>query len=188
MPRCLVIVVSLALSLLSAAVSASTPAAPMNAASAPAMDPAPTSSPADDEIIGVYQADDPNAAGAGMQFEVAQEKGVLGLFVIADDIDCAPTPWPAGDKKASIRVYPASPVELNQRVGDRADQIHALVLEGVGVLFHAPQGWRLNENFATRTGYFLWLESDPQQMSEAWPLDVQKVKLQDLCPTGKSPK
>ncbi|TCV95973.1 hypothetical protein EC912_102321 [Luteibacter rhizovicinus] len=139
----------------------------------------------DREFSGTYQAADPEQPGIGFQFKIARKKSALRLYVIPDDIDCDPIPWLAEDGKTPIQVHAASPSKLKQLVGDHANQVHAIDLDGVGILVHAPAGWRLNEHFVTQTGYFMAPATDSQVMADARPVDMKKVDPESLCPADR---
>ncbi|MFC5741472.1 hypothetical protein [Dyella tabacisoli] len=113
-------------------------------------------------------------------FKVVRENGRLLVSIEKDDESCGWLPLIDADGNVE-QARLADRAELSKLLGRSApEQVQAIVIDGWGVIYHAPKGWRLNGNFATQTGFFLTFKSSGEGMSS--PGDFHKVSPESVCP------
>jgi hypothetical protein len=100
-------------------------------------------------------------------FKVTRNKGRLAVYIQQDDEACGWLPL-------------AGQTELSKRLDHTTSgQVQSIVMGSWGVIYHAPKGWRLNEDFRTRTGFFVTFA--PASGDTPIPRDFRKVHLKPGC-------
>ncbi len=100
-------------------------------------------------------------------FKVTRNKGQLAVYIQQDDEACGWLPL-------------AGKAELGKRLDHTTSgKVQSITMGSWGVIHHAPKGWRLNEDFRTRTGFFVTFT--PASGSAPVPRDFRKVHLKSGC-------
>lgn len=111
--------------------------------------------------------------------KVVQEHGQLMIYLQQDDEACGWLPLIDANGKAE-QARLADRAELSRWLGQPApEQMQALVIDGWGVIYHTPKGWRRDSDFATQTGFFVVFMPSPKSMSR--PSDFHQVSQASVC-------
>jgi hypothetical protein len=100
-------------------------------------------------------------------FRITRNNGQLAVHIQQDDEACGWLPL-------------AGKAELGKRP-DRttSGQVQSIDMGSWGVIYHTPKGWRLNEDFRTRTGFFVTFA--PASGDTPIPRDFRKVHFKPGC-------
>jgi hypothetical protein len=112
-------------------------------------------------------------------FKITRNSGQLAVHIQQDDEACGWLPLTDADGKIEQARLAGQP-ELGKLL-DRATsgRVQAMAMGSWGVIYHAPKGWRLNEDFRTRTGFFVTFT--PASGGAPTPHDFRKVHLKSGC-------
>jgi len=112
-------------------------------------------------------------------FKVSRNGGQLAVHIQQDDAACGWLPLTGADGQVE-QARLIGKAELGKLL-DRttSGQVRAIAMGSWGVIHHAPKGWRLNEDFRTRTGFFVTFT--PASGDTPIPHDFRKVRLKSGC-------
>lgn len=112
-------------------------------------------------------------------FKVTRNSGQLAVHIQQDDEACGWLPLIGADGQVE-QARLAGKTELGKLLNRAVSgQVQAIVMGSWGVIYRAPKGWRLNEDFRTRTGFFVTFA--PASGGTAIPRDFRKVHLKPGC-------
>ncbi|WP_266156308.1 hypothetical protein [Dyella silvatica] len=111
--------------------------------------------------------------------KIVREHGQLMVYLQQDDEACGWLPLIDAHGQAE-QARLADRAELTQWLGRPApEQVQAIVIDGWGVMYHAPKGWRRDRDFATQSGIFVSFMPAAKGTSSA--SDFHKVSLASVC-------
>lgn len=112
-------------------------------------------------------------------FKITRSGGQLAVHIQQDDESCGWLPLTGADGQVE-QARLTGKTELGKLLNRAASgQVQAIAMGSWGVIYRAPKGWRLNEDFRTRTGFFVTFA--PASGDTPTPHDFRKVHLKPGC-------
>jgi hypothetical protein len=112
-------------------------------------------------------------------FKVTRRNGQLAVYIQQDDEACGWLPLTGANGKVEPARL-AGNAELGRLLNRPASrQVQAITMGSWGVVYRALKGWRLDEAFRTRTGFFVMFA--PVSGGVPSPRDFRKVHLKSGC-------
>ena len=112
-------------------------------------------------------------------FKITRNNGQLVVHIQQDDEACGWLPLTGADGQVE-QARLTGKAELGKLLNrPTSGQVQAIAMGSWGVIYRAPKGWRLNDDFRTRTGFFVMFA--PASGGAPTPHDFRKVHLAPGC-------